>query len=823
MGGTDEAAGRVVAGRYRLRKRLGAGGMGRVWLAHDEKLGADVAVKEIAVPPGVAEDSLSNKVARAISEAKNAALLRGHPHVVTVYDVFELDGLPWIVMAYVPGAVDLDVMVRASGTLSSAQVARVGRAVLGALSEGHAADVLHRDVKPANLLLAPDPSGDPFGRVLLTDYGISLRPGSGDPRLTAAADLIGTPGYMAPERARGAAPSPAADLFSLGATLYFAAEGVGPFAREGEINTFSALLLDPPPPMTRVSPLLAHAVLGLLAKTPEQRTGAEETDARLAAVLDEEGTRAAGAPPFGRPGRPARTVSLRKRKQDMFGADVPVPGDHAPEWTSARAPGTPGPDADTGPSPVTGSHPATGSHPETGPYRATALGFDTAARPAAASPPAAAPGPTATPGPSAAPGPAAVPHPATPGTGSSATGHPGTPGDPPPDRATPPTSAMPPDRATPPISATPPVRACAGPATPASATPVGPFASPGSSIAGRPVPAAPSGVDVTSTLGGKRGSEAGRRPGSSSSGRRRWRPSRPVTAIVALTLLVAGVALWGAHQLTGDGGRNEAGRSSGSGSGTGRSEGRTDGSGGGSSGDSGAYPYGENVGLISALKPGQCVQVSWPREKYEGVAALADGGCDDNPDGQVTSEYEVTNASQAAKNGTKRCADRSKALTDKLPGAFSYAVVPTKAAIEAGDGRAAVACVLLVRDLTLGGRAGDYRSMGEEVNIGNTSVGDCVDITKKTTWLLARCAAPHSEQIVGWVRQSATMSDKEFAENISVLCDKRYAAAWVRDQNHMITGWHIDEEPDYPYGLCMLAQSDGGTLPGGKAEPINGR
>ncbi|HLL38033.1 MAG TPA: serine/threonine-protein kinase, partial [Streptomyces sp.] len=244
--------GRVINGRYRLLRTLGAGGMGRVWLAHDQELTCDVALKEIALPDGpVDEDGTAQRIARARSEARHAARLRGHPHVATVHDVVVHEGLPWIVMEYVPDAVDLQAVIRRSGPLPPARAARIGLAVLDALAAGHRIGILHRDVKPANILLAPDATGDPHARVLLTDYGIALQPESPEPRLTATANILGTPGYLAPERARGEPPTPAADLFSLGATLYSAVEGRGPFDRNGEYATLTALLGEEPTPPAR--------------------------------------------------------------------------------------------------------------------------------------------------------------------------------------------------------------------------------------------------------------------------------------------------------------------------------------------------------------------------------------------------------------------------------------------------------------------------------------------------------------------------------------------------------------------------------------------
>ncbi|MDV7223229.1 serine/threonine-protein kinase, partial [Streptomyces prunicolor] len=288
----DQGEGRVVNGRYRLLRMLGAGGMGRVWLAYDEELACEVAVKEISLPDVPTEvGEPAQRIARARSEARHAARLRGHPHVATVHDVVIHEGLPWIVMEYVPDGVDLQAVLRRSGPLPPARVARIGLAVLDALTAGHRIGILHRDVKPANILLAPNASGDPYARVLLTDYGIALQPESREPRLTATAGILGTPGYLAPERARGEPPTPAADLFSLGATLYAAVEGRGPFDRHGDFATFTALLGEEPTPAVRAGEL-APVLQGLLVKDPVLRS-TPETAAR---GLERVG-RAVGAAP----------------------------------------------------------------------------------------------------------------------------------------------------------------------------------------------------------------------------------------------------------------------------------------------------------------------------------------------------------------------------------------------------------------------------------------------------------------------------------------------------------------------------------------------
>ncbi|XES00234.1 serine/threonine-protein kinase [Streptomyces sp. S1D4-11] len=159
----QQGAERLIAGRYRLLRRLGAGGMGRVWLAYDQELECEVALKELTLPEGIPEQELSARVARARAEARHAARLRNHPHVATVHDVVEEHGLPWIVMGFLPGATDLKEVVREHGPLPPAETARIGLAVLDALMAGHRIGILHRDVKPANILLT---RGEPTGPVL---------------------------------------------------------------------------------------------------------------------------------------------------------------------------------------------------------------------------------------------------------------------------------------------------------------------------------------------------------------------------------------------------------------------------------------------------------------------------------------------------------------------------------------------------------------------------------------------------------------------------------------------------------------------------------
>ncbi|CAJ63222.1 MULTISPECIES: serine/threonine-protein kinase [Frankia] len=271
----DVGAGRLVAGRYRLAEWLGAGGMGTVWRAYDEVLQVDVAVKEIRFPADLDDAERAGQVETAMREARNAARLRGNPHVVTVHDAVEQDGLPWIVMDYVPAAT-LAATVAGRGPLPVERAAQVGLGVLDALVAGKRLGVLHRDVKPSNILLTQD------GRVLLTDFGIATH--VSDPTLIGGLGSGGTPAYLAPERLLGGAATLAGDLFALGATLYLAVEGVSPFQRESVPLTVGAVLHANPPDFTRAGPL-APAISGLLAKSPASRLRPDGAHALLTRAL----------------------------------------------------------------------------------------------------------------------------------------------------------------------------------------------------------------------------------------------------------------------------------------------------------------------------------------------------------------------------------------------------------------------------------------------------------------------------------------------------------------------------------------------------------
>ena len=214
--------GRVIAGRYALSAPIGRGAMGVVWRAHDQLLDREVAVKEVVLSAAIGEDEQRNAYQRTLREARTAARL-SHRGVVTIYDVAEEEGRPFIVMELVPSQ-SLDQVVAAEGPMTPLRAGRMGQQLLAALATAHAAGVLHRDVKPSNVLIANDRSGGGWDeRAVLTDFGIAQF--EGDPRLTQTGMVMGSPGFTAPERIRGGDATPASDLWSLGATIYTAVEG----------------------------------------------------------------------------------------------------------------------------------------------------------------------------------------------------------------------------------------------------------------------------------------------------------------------------------------------------------------------------------------------------------------------------------------------------------------------------------------------------------------------------------------------------------------------------------------------------------------------
>ncbi|MFI5913304.1 serine/threonine-protein kinase [Dactylosporangium sp. NPDC051541] len=288
-GGVEEA---VVAGRYRLLRVVGRGGMGRVWQARDEVLDRAVAVKEILPIAGVAPGR-TDIWERTIREARTAARLR-HPSLVRVYDVQFADGRPWIVMEYVEGR-SLHATVRDDGPLAVAAVAKAGLALLDGLAAAHAAGVLHRDVTPRNVLVAPD------GQVLLGDFGVAVFAEESFRASATREDvLLAAPAYVAPERVTAGESSPATDLWSLGATLYLAVEGRPPFTRPTPVEQLTALMREPPDVMLHAGPL-EPVILGLLRRDPKNRLSAAKARTLLETALT-------GAPPP----RPATPAPARK-------------------------------------------------------------------------------------------------------------------------------------------------------------------------------------------------------------------------------------------------------------------------------------------------------------------------------------------------------------------------------------------------------------------------------------------------------------------------------------------------------------------------------
>ncbi|MEW2428847.1 serine/threonine-protein kinase [Micromonospora sp. NPDC047644] len=261
----------LIAGRYRLLDLVGTGGMGRVWLARDEMLHRDVAVKEVVPPAWLAETEREELRLRTLREARTAARLN-HPNVVRLYDVVHDRESPWIVMEYVPSR-SVQQIISAEGPLSPQSTARIGLAVLAALRAAHAAGVLHRDVKPHNVLVADD------GRVVLTDFGLATFDG-GDGVMTGPGTVLGSPQFVAPERAREGVSDVRTDLWSLGATLYATVEGQSPYARSSAMATLSALATEPPDPMRRAGPL-RPVLIGLLQRDPWRRLTAAEAEPLL--------------------------------------------------------------------------------------------------------------------------------------------------------------------------------------------------------------------------------------------------------------------------------------------------------------------------------------------------------------------------------------------------------------------------------------------------------------------------------------------------------------------------------------------------------------
>ncbi|MER6200074.1 serine/threonine-protein kinase [Streptomyces sp. NPDC001586] len=338
---------RVVSGRYRLLEQIGRGGMGVVWRARDEVLARDVAVKEVRAPAGLDPAELQRMYRRLEREAWAAARV-SHRGVVTVYDVASEDGRPWIVMELVRGLSLADVL-EAEGPMSPQRAAHIGEQVLSALRSAHDAGVLHRDVKPGNVLIAND------GRVVLGDFGIASLEGSS--AITMTGEVVGSPEFLAPERALGRDPGPGSDLWSLGVMLYAAVEGVTPFRQATPLDTLRAVVDAELPPPRRAG-ALEPVLEGLLRKDPAERLPAAEAARMLRVVGAGGAVRASGGPLSGpdsptavaRPGHEARgggvlagrgAFGLHGEPAGPYGQPtppMPVPGPgHGPVEREGRA------------------------------------------------------------------------------------------------------------------------------------------------------------------------------------------------------------------------------------------------------------------------------------------------------------------------------------------------------------------------------------------------------------------------------------------------------------------------------------------------------
>jgi hypothetical protein len=310
--------GQRIAGRYRLLRPLAAGGMGGVWLAHDEADDDLVALKKCAIPDGLTPDEQDLFRVWTVREARAFAVV-GHPNVVRTLDVLPGEDTPWIVMEYVASR-SLQQVIDESGPLPPARVAGVGLAVLEALLAVRRVGLLHLDVKPGNVLIADD------GRVVLTDFGPAVTT-EGVRALARAGIILGSPKYLAPERLFDGVALPESDLWSLGATLYHAVEGHPPFVRDSTAATLLAITEGPPEPPTRAG-ALEPVIAGLLRIDPADR---------LAPPAVEDGLRAVIRQPVERPALPAPKATVPK-------PTAPPPTPPSPRATRAapRRPRRPG-------------------------------------------------------------------------------------------------------------------------------------------------------------------------------------------------------------------------------------------------------------------------------------------------------------------------------------------------------------------------------------------------------------------------------------------------------------------------------------------------
>ncbi|MDX3240007.1 protein kinase [Streptomyces sp. ME03-5709C] len=381
MGQAHDTDQRLIADRYRLGAVLGKGGMGTVWRAVDETLGRTVAVKELRFPHNIDEDEKRRLITRTLREAKATARIR-NTGAVTVFDVVEEDDRPWIVMEMVQGR-SLSDAIREDGPLTPKRAAEVGLTVLDVLKAAHKEGILHRDVKPSNVLIADD------GRVVLSDFGIAQI--DGDPSVTSTGMLVGAPSYISPERARGQKPGPPADLWSLGALLYASVEGRPPYDKGSAIATLTAVMTEPLRTPRNAGPL-ADAIQGLLNKDPELRLDDEGVRPLLTAVAHAPDVPAAEA---------TRTMALPTDPQPTP-TDAPAAARAAAADQAAlrAAKAKPEPTAKAKPEPTAKPKPEPTARPKPKP-EATAKP-EPEARPESAATPVTASAPAPVPGPAAA-------------------------------------------------------------------------------------------------------------------------------------------------------------------------------------------------------------------------------------------------------------------------------------------------------------------------------------------------------------------------------------------------------------------------------------
>lgn len=324
------APSRVIAGRYRLEHVLGNGSMGTVWAAYDEFLQRKVAVKEVLLPPGIPAGEADALRERTLREARAIAVL-SHPNVVTLHDIARQDGEPFVVMELVPSR-SLAEVVRQQGPLNTPQTAAVADAVAAGLEAAHRAGITHRDVKPGNVLV-----GD-SGQIKLTDFGIARN--VAENTMTSTGIMLGSPAYIAPEVASGQEVTPAADLWSLGATLFAVVEGVPPYDADDDPLATVTEVVHGDVPKAKAAGALEPVIAGLMVKDPSARMTLAEVRRRLRPLLPEPGTvlfpvpdpDAPPAAPQPKPRRPAGSLSKQfaPPKTPIAPTDTPLANDPGP-------------------------------------------------------------------------------------------------------------------------------------------------------------------------------------------------------------------------------------------------------------------------------------------------------------------------------------------------------------------------------------------------------------------------------------------------------------------------------------------------------------